>query len=129
MRDRKCRVWDGKDMLWFDDPREWDIEDYEQFIVATRKPGAVVMDVTSLQDKKGGDIYQGDIEWIRFGFPSQSMNMAVFWHRRDWRLGSLKNCPCGCGKRIPASNHITNISSFEEGEVIGNIYENPELLK
>jgi len=74
----------------------------------------ILMQYTGLKDKKGKEIYEGDIVKIK---------------HRDY-LGIIKWRDCGFyideGKK-QKKNYILNITSVDE--VIGNIYENKELLK
>lgn len=81
-----------------------------------------VGEYTGLNDKNGKDIFEGDIVrnrnvWV------MCTGVIVFKNGRfmvDWRL------PCGwTGRSI--SFHTDYISPCNE--VIGNIYDNPELLK
>jgi len=77
------------------------------------KCGAVLMQFTGLKDKNGKEIYEGDIlRWNEKLWP-------VFWSDMlvKYVMGTTKGCEIiGCGR-----------SKF--CEVVGNIYENPKLLK
>lgn len=72
-----------------------------------------IMQFTGLLDKNGKEIYEGDIvkDWQHGG------NSKVEWIRTSWQLVSPRN-------RWGAYCSRLNVL-----EVIGNIYENPELLK
>ncbi len=88
----------------------------------------VIMQYTGLKDKNGKEIYEGDIityhNFIKF-------TGIVWWCDKDATylvdLSQTKN------KFINTSNHQITLSSVLGGdnntEIIGNIYENPELLK
>ena len=73
-----------------------------------------LMQYTGLQDKNGKEIYEGDIvrgkHWERFG------NGEVLWYLTGW---------------YTYSDYLgwTCLRAVEGPEVIGNIHENPELLK
>lgn len=71
---------------------------------------------TGLKSKSGVEIYEGDI--VRFLY--EGSKNAVENHVVEW-----------CYDRWDAGNGYPDGSAvaFEEMEVIGNIYENPELLK
>jgi hypothetical protein len=76
---------------------------------------------TGLQDKNGSDICEGDIlligesEAIRF-FP----NVSIRWHFNRWVIDS----------GLPGGVWELEERYFENSltEIIGNIYENPDLL-
>ena len=77
-----------------------------------------LMQYTGLKDKNGTKIFEGDIiqvENSNFGFLDES-NCLVKWEN--------------CGYRITDYECEDFLSNFKNGkcEVIGNIYENPELL-
>ena len=82
----------------------------------------VLMQYTGLKDKNGKEIYEGDI--IRFQRITQGETiLAVKW---DEETGFFPFTECSyprigyeCGRGIEE----------DTVEVIGNIYENPELLK
>ena len=78
-----------------------------------------LMQYTGLHDKYGKEIYEGDIlkiDWDDGRYPEHIIEKAVYWDDDDacWQLGE------GGSPKKDAKNHM---------EVIGNIYENPELLK
>ena len=72
----------------------------------------VLMQYTGLKDKNGIEIYEGDIVATPFGY-----NCEIRWnvngHWGYWRT----------------VDGATYKEDYWECEVIGNIYENPELLK
>lgn len=87
----------------------------------------VVMQFTGLHDKNGKEIYEGDILKVVTGIP-------------DWPwiyIQILYEVAAGGDQKSPCSGFIakelTGTRSYiprrENMEVIGNIYENPELLK
>ena len=69
-----------------------------------------LMQFTGLHDKNGKEIYEGDI-FI------QDRYVMVMQYKQDEARFQLDN-----------NDHVTS-SYFQELEVIGNIYENPELLE
>ena len=73
--------------------------------------GYQVMQYTGLKDKNGTEIYEGDI--VDINEPPAEVNRVEFYAGTYW-----------------LSPHGLVLADWNEsGEVIGNIYENPELLK
>lgn len=79
----------------------------------TGKDGHVeIMQYTGLKDKNGVEIYEGDI--VRAKGKEGTFNVTVNWEQ--------DNCSAGWS--------LSSIGWYkEELKVIGNIYENPELVK
>ena len=80
----------------------------------------ILMQFTGLKDKNGKEIYEGDI----LAKPKFSQSVEVQWMDHDgaWWV------------RFHGADSYKNLSAFNEwdecvAEVIGNIYENPELQK
>lgn len=155
MREIKFRAWDGQRMFYGILPWAWDSviktgfwycsqsrdnNDVAKFEVDVQmsKKDFIIMQYTGLKDKNGKEIYEGDIIChvnyidkpkyiIRFGigyidasdFEDYSIKINGFY------LESIKKKKDEYGYGYPPS--IMNI--YDYSEVIGNIYENPELLE
>lgn len=116
MKEIKFRAWDGltkkitnyqicDDMVLFFDKHKgcW---------LKNQKDRFVLIQYTGLKDKNGKEIYEGDIVvWI--DSDGNKRQNKVFFER-----GAFRIC-----------NSYFEISEYGELEVIGNIYENPELLE
>ena len=90
--------------VWFEES-SWQDDDYA---VCADNVGFDLMQFTGLLDKNGKDIYEGDI----LSFNSRPPVGSVSFHSGSYWVADA----------------VLGRASVQ-GEVIGNIYENPELLK
>ena len=130
MREIKFRVWDSglKKMILFspeyflDDDRDTiTFGTAERYYVAGDHDSGnrfKLMQYTGLKDKNGVDIYESDILEYRAkpnfdpNYPDR-FRFSVQWGDKGFR-----------------DNRVGfDIYKYEDGEVIGNMYENPELMK
>jgi uncharacterized phage protein (TIGR01671 family) len=99
-------------------------------------PDGVLMQYTGLKDKNGKEIYEGDIAKVHSGSPFMlRYNYEIVFHTSSFCLQPIGFNMNG---RRPLSfiyyqdqldeNKVGSTVS-RELEVIGNIHENPELLK
>jgi hypothetical protein len=116
----KFRAWNGGEMISPDFVnREGDAYWQENSITQISKE---LMQFTGLLDKQGREIYEGDIV-ISHDF---KIHWRVQWHLCRWQLFPWDKIHYGPDKEeLWGVPEIYNSSSLE---IIGNIYENPELL-
>ena len=79
-----------------------------------------VCQFTGLHDKKGRKIFEGDIlgGFLDEEYPEHETVVAVEWHENMWVTRQ--------GEFLPDLLELDDSDCFE---VIGNIYDNPELLE
>lgn len=124
MREIKFRAWVNDSYMAIQGMP--DLETFQSFMFhyCDQK---IVMQFTGLKDKTGKEIYEGDIlkEWLE----DLVLEENGFWW---YGIVSFKN---GQWKVLQADFKYLNFDDmsklyedFENLEVVGNIYENPELL-
>ena len=120
MRDIKFRAWDKKRKM---------IISWRQLFYEETSPGEylhralidsdyILMQYTGLKDKNGKEIFEGDI--LR-DVNNPEWKYEILWGLYEWRM-SLH------GKKQTTMFRHDQKGHYEY-EVIGNIYENPELFK
>lgn len=123
MRAIKFRAWDKENQSMLDDITTW-TDDYTDMLNETIKykqnNSVELMQFTGLHDKNGKEIFEGDI--IRAFEGHAGPHSEVYGVR--WNSGF-----CGFEANCVTDHFIMKPSFSDQYEVIGNIYENPELLK
>ncbi len=115
MREIKFRVWSGYDMIqsteWFievDDGSVWENYNDDDAVDRLREDyEAIPMQYTGLKDKNGVEIYASDNLRCPDGWGG-----IVYW--------------CESELQWWCKDH--DLANLNKPEVVGNIYENPELL-
>jgi hypothetical protein len=109
----KFRVWDKRETKGMSTKNMlYDAQLHHLWQDFVDYPGYELMQYTGLTDKNGKEIYEGDIIHLKFG--ELNANLVVKW---DKYMG-LKYHNGGWTSLVHVDTH---------GEVIGNIFENPEL--
>ncbi len=109
-REIKFRMWDFENQEMIDGD-SLAFEEYAPIKHLLSRKG--IMQFTGLCDKNGKEIYEGDV-WLLQGSDTPRV---IVWHRYGWWF------------QYPGSAVTKPVEWTEDGEVIGNIYENPELLE
>lgn len=87
----------------------------------------ILMQYTGLKDKNGVEIYESDILLLH-DTDDQRLKSVVRWI--DWGAGFYLVEPHNVTAELKDDRELEEIEKFlPYQEVIGNIYENPELLK
>lgn len=91
------------------------------------EPWIVLMQYTGLKDKNGKEIYEGDIVTCNGGYETIEGSSGECEHPR-----LVEHSKEGTLQIVASCKHClsdTPLYEFDLNEVIGNIYENSELLK
>jgi len=126
MREIKFRAWHKKEKeMWYPSGKaliHWDGIGIEYGDGYSLKKGGLVIDegiilmqYTGLKDRNGVEIYEGDL---------LNIEDSIKWNK-TYEITFSDGAFC-CEDRL---NILLGICNHEKGEVIGNIYENSELLK
>ena len=131
MREIKFRAWDGEKMNYeVDMLSKWGAikKGYSSTPWIKEASAGFSMQYTGLKDKNGKEIYEGDIVSGIFrkgviGLNDITLGKVMFYSP------SFYICPPSENKFIMPFNDNVLVDKDTNYEIIGNIYENPELLK
>ena len=119
MREIKFRVWDkNAKVIWIP---EKILNDNFKDKIRTENDIIILMQFTGLKDKKGKEIYEGDI------LKADSSYHSWGHPKDDWFYGEVKFDSTMGYYCVFEKTNRTDIDEVHI-EVIGNIYENPELI-
>lgn len=148
MRDIKFRVWDKEyeKMTYFNDEdyeykppfvfrldqvlkKDSNYDDYEDFEYNDVTDSVEVMQYTGLKDKNGKEIYEGDI--IEFSYDMFVGNFDTFVAKGKvvFKEGAFYVEIFENERTTKDEAYLLYSINLDTIEVIGNIYDNPELLK
>lgn len=142
------KIFEVKNMSYIDGlVKRIEVQDDERILIfdewQKNIDNTVLMQCTGLKDKNGTLIYEGDIldkTKVDWKYEEYTLRYLVCWDRTQWQLGLFKyQRPKAQNNRrydrkIPFKNIVTfkdytPFKEFAECEVIGNRYQNPELLE
>lgn len=109
--------WETKTVDWFyDNKSDWEVT-RETRSLRQGLSRVILMQFAGLHDKKGKEVYEGDIVKDK-----ENCNFSIVWdyHNCGFYLQSTEDDEYNMEMVYILNNKI---------EIIGNIYENPELLK
>jgi uncharacterized phage protein (TIGR01671 family) len=128
MREIKFRAWNKDDSNPMFDPFISGL----RFTTFVNAPSIVLMQFTGLKDKNGKEIYEGDIAFVKDYFSDLCENWTdLEWIDLEGEIKFISGAFWICGKvdeEIPLFVFDKDLDTTDHIEIIGNIYENSELI-
>lgn len=122
MREIKFRAWDKEQAKMKKDFRFDEFNDVNDYFA---DDDFVFMQYTGLKDKNGKEIYDGDIVSLKYLYDKRTTDKGQVVWREDKASFGLKSLK-GLTNEV---YELYQVTAEHNLEIIGNIYENPELLK
>ena len=137
MRNIKFRVWDKNKREFLNYPCYFNHLDFNEFTCFDRyffgceEEGIIVQQSTELLDKDGKEIFEGDIIIFMGKWDEKGTVIAPDFepHEVAWCGGGFYAFPLSIAKQLDSSGRHVKGVGHTDNKVIGNIMENPELLK
>jgi len=117
MRPIRFRLWSDTLKAMYTSDMEvhmWEVKPMPNGI-CNEKPTDILMQYTGLKDKKGEEIYEGDVVKIASPDSSKAYGAEVIYSCAQFA--------------VVVADIFIPLGDIANWEVMGNIYENPELLK
>lgn len=138
MREIKFRAWDDDDnkMYYFDLRDYMQTREDGQEELCTSHASPTLMQFTGVKDKNGKEVYEGDIIQL-IDDAGDTIRTEVKWgnHRRQMGTGVIVDIPGFAfikpdgAASFPIVNNYQGKHDTEIFEIVGNIYEHPQLVK
>ena len=138
MRIHKYRAWDKKKKCMSYGNFMWHLT-FDGIVRDTEGKEAkqiIPLEYTGLKDRNNVEIYEGDLvekyKWDDMGHSQRLIIVEVIFYRPDREFGSFLFKEIKVLKRFEGNERMMMEEIYrvsKEDKVIGNIYENPKLLK
>jgi uncharacterized phage protein (TIGR01671 family) len=130
MRKIKLRCWNTNEKRWYFHGEEiWSLRPEITLVLnnTPKRENLVLMQWTGLKDKNGKEIYEGD---LLIDNDLEAVRYKIVWYddQAGFEIEALIDKEGNWDIVEPLDEFISGELSLPIFEIIGNIYENPELL-